>query len=187
MRWKIGSSSKKSELETRGISLLERVLKATPAILIGILLTFFLSRSGVFRQLETYALDTQVRLQGAARDSDVAVVLIDDDDYASLFDSKSPLNHLALEKLINAIAAGKPRVIGIDIDTSSAEFRNLKIPSDGPVLVWARNGSFSNRDNKFHVSNFLGGQQVDAKYGVIVMRLDSDGAIRRYARVCDTK
>ena len=186
MRWKIGSSSNKSELETRGISLLERVLKATPAILIGILLTFFLSRSGVFRQLETYALDTQVRLQGAARDSDVAVVLIDDDDYASLFDSKSPLNHSALEKLINAIAAGKPRVIGIDVDTSSAEFRNLKIPSDGPVLVWARNGSFSNRDNKFHVSNFLGGQQVDAKYGVIVMRLDSDGAIRRYTRVCDT-
>ena len=68
MLWKIGSSSKKQRLETRGISLLERVIKSVPAVLIGICLTFFLSRSGVFRQLETYALDTQVRLQGAERE-----------------------------------------------------------------------------------------------------------------------
>src|SRR5689334_9982171 len=143
MRWKIGSSSKKKELETRGISLLERAIKSLPAILIGICLTFFLSRSGIFRQLETYALDTQVRLQGAERDSDVAVVLIDDEDYANLFDGKSPLNHSSLEKIINAIAAGKPRVIGIDVDTSAPQFRDLKLPAGGPIIVWAQAGSFS--------------------------------------------
>ena len=186
MGWKIGSSSKAQNLEKRGISLLERVIKSAPAVLIGILLTFFLSRSGIFRQLETYALDTQVRLQGAEKDSEVAVVLIDDDDYASLFDGKSPLNHSSLEKVINAIAAGKPRVIGIDVDTSSPQFRDLKLPATGPVIVWAQNGSFSHRDEKYHLSALLGGQQSNEKYGVVVMRLDSDGAIRRYPRVCET-
>jgi CHASE2 domain-containing sensor protein len=186
MRWKIGSSSKKKELETRGISLLERAIKSLPAILIGICLTFFLSRSGIFRQLETYALDTQVRLQGAERDSNVAVVLIDDEDYANLFEGKSPLNHTSLEKLINAIAAGKPRVIGIDVDTSAPQFRDLKLPAGGPVIVWAQAGSFSHRDDKYHLTNLLGGQQVDAKSGIVVMRLDSDGAIRRYPRMCET-
>src|ERR1700752_2198293 len=186
MRWKVWSSSKEKELETRGISLLERVLKATPAVLIGILLTFFLSRSGIFRQLETYALDTQVRLQGVEHDSEVAVVRIDDDDYANLFGGKSPLDHVALERIIHAIAAGQPRVIGIDVDTSSPQFRDLKIPTGGPVIVWARNGSFSNRDEKYHLSAFLGGQQTAAKFGVVVMRLSADGAIRRYPRTCET-
>ena len=65
MRWKLWSSSRgtKENLEIEGISLFERILKAAPAVIIAILLTFVLSRSGFFRQLETYALDTQVRLQ----------------------------------------------------------------------------------------------------------------------------
>ena len=186
MRWKIGSSNKKQRLKTRGISLLERVIKSVPAVLIGICLTFFLSRSGVFRQLETYALDTQVRLQGAERDSNVAVVLIDDNDYGSLFEGKSPLSHIALEKVINAIAAGKPRVIGVDVDTSSPQFKELKLPAGGPVIVWAQTGSFSHRDDKYHLASLLGGQPVNTKSGIVVMRLDSDGAIRRYPRVCET-
>src|SRR5690349_17901648 len=116
MRWKLWSSRKeKTEIEKQGISLLERFIKATPAVLIGIALTFFLSRSGIFRQLETYALDTQVRLQGSLQDSDVAVVRIDDADYDDLFHSKSPLDPATLLKILNAISAGKPRVIGLDI------------------------------------------------------------------------
>jgi predicted anti-sigma-YlaC factor YlaD len=67
MRWKLWSSSRgtKENLEIEGISLFERILKAAPAVIIAILLTFVLSRSGFFRQLETYALDTQVRLQSS--------------------------------------------------------------------------------------------------------------------------
>ena len=188
MAWKLWPSSKKNkqDLEKRGISLLERVIKSTPAVLIGIVLTFFLSRSGIFRQLETYALDTQVRLQGADHDSDVVVVRIDDQDYDNLFHSKSPLDQATLLKIINAIAAGKPRVIGVDIDTTSIQFREMHPPTNGPVIVWARNGSFSHRDGKYHLSALLGGQEPDPTFGVIVMRLDADGAIRRYPQLCAT-
>jgi len=188
MRWKIWPSSKQSkqDLEKEGISLLERAIKALPAVLIGILLTFFLSRSGLFRQLETYALDTQVRLQGAAQDSDVAVVLIDDADYSQLFHRKSPLDPNTLVNLINAIAAGKPKLIGIDLDTSAPEFQNLHLPPGGPPVVWARSGMFSRVDEKFHLSDFLGGQQTNVPSGLVVLRLDADGAIRRYPRICET-
>ncbi|MGB9180762.1 MAG: CHASE2 domain-containing protein [Pyrinomonadaceae bacterium] len=188
MRWKIWPSSKESQidLEKRGISLLERVFKSIPAVLIGIVLTFALSRSGFFRQLETYALDTQVRLQGTAEDSDVAIVRINDEDYANLFHDKSPLDQAVLQKVISAIAAGKPRVIAIDIDTSAPEFRELHPAPDWPKIVWARNGHFSNIDGKYHLTQVLGEQQPNALNGLVVLQLDPDGAIRRYPRLCET-
>jgi CHASE2 domain-containing sensor protein len=189
MRWKIWPSSqrKKIELEKQGISLLERAFKAAPAIIVGVLLTFFLSRSHYFRQLETQALDTQVRMQGAPEDSDVAVVLINDADYAGLFQSKSPLDQATLLKLINAIAAGQPRVIGIDIDTSAPEFREAQASAAGPRVVWARNGVFSNVDGKYHLFEFIGGKQTETQFGLVVMRLDADDIIRRYTRLCDSE
>jgi CHASE2 domain-containing sensor protein len=189
MRWKLWSSSRgtKENLEIEGISLFERILKAAPAVIIAILLTFLLSRSGFFRQLETYALDTQVRLQSSQLESDVAIVRIDDDDYAALFHEKSPLDHTALTRLINAIALGKPRVIGVDLDTSTPEFRDFHPLPGWPPIVWARNGSFSNREGKFHALKVLGGQQPQATAGLVVLKLDADTAVRRYTRMCKTE
>lgn len=188
MRWKFWPSSneKKVDLEKRGISLLERTIKSIPAVLIGIVLTFFLSRSGLFRQLETYALDTQARLHETAEDTDVVVVRIDDEDYAKLFHQKSPLDHNNLLKIIKSVAAGKPRVIGIDIETTAPQFQELKPEPNWPVVVWARNGVFSQRDGKYHLFQLLGGQEANAVSGIVVMQLDPDGAIRRYPRVCET-
>src|SRR5713226_7277101 len=178
MRWKVWSSSKetKKNFETRGISLLERTFKATPAILIGIVLTFFLARFGLFRQLETYALDVQVQLQGAEGDSDVAIVRIDDEDYEKLFHEKSPLDQATLLKIINAIAAGQPKVIGVDIDTAAPQFRDLHPPTGGPTIVWARNGSFSHREERYRLSELLGGQEAHVPFGLVVLRLDPDSA-----------
>jgi CHASE2 domain-containing sensor protein len=188
MRWKIWPSSKESriDLEKRGISLLERTFKSIPAVLIGVVLTFALSRSGFFRQLETYALDTQVRLQGSAEDSDLIIVRIDDADYASLFHEKSPLDQASLQKLISAIAAGKPRVIAVDIDTSAPEFRDLHPAPEWPKVVWARNGIYSNIDGKYHLTQLLGQQEPPVLSGLVILQLDPDGAIRRYPRLCET-
>jgi CHASE2 domain-containing sensor protein len=188
MRWKIWPSSKESQidLENRGISLLERTFKSIPAVLIGVVLTFALSRSGFFRQLETYALDTQVRLQGGAEDSDVAMVHIDDEDYATLFHEKSPLDQAILQKIISAIAAGKPRVIAVDIDTSAPEFQDIHPAQDWPKVVWAQNGNFSNIDGKYHLTQLLGQRQPPVLSGLVIMQLDADGAIRRYPRLCQT-
>ena len=189
MRWKLWSSSRgtKENLEIEGISLFERILKAAPAVIIAILLTFILSRSGFFRQLETYALDTQVRLQSSQQESDVAIVRSDDDEYANLFHEKSPVDHVALAKLINAIALGRPKVIGVDIDTSPPEFRDFHSLPGWPPIVWARNGSFSNREQKFHALKVLGGQEPAPASGLVVLKLDADTAVRRYTRVCETE
>ncbi|MDQ3920540.1 MAG: CHASE2 domain-containing protein [Acidobacteriota bacterium] len=188
MRWRFRASDKRGDVEAekRRISLLERTFKSVPAIIIGVVLTFALSRSGLFRQFETYAIDTQVRLQGPAPDSDVAVVLIDDADYLNIFQEKSPLDEAGLKKIIDAIAAGRPRVIGVDIDTSAPEFRALRPQPGWPATVWARNGSFSNRDGRYHVSRLLGEQQPPVAAGLVVSQLDADGAVRRYQRVCET-
>ena len=189
MRWKLWSSSRgtKENLEIEGISLFERILKAAPAVIVAVLLTFVLSRSGFFRQLETYALDTQVRLQSSQQESEVAIVRIDDDDYANLFHEKSPLDRATLSKVIDAIALGKPKVIGIDIDTSGPEFRDFHSLPGWPPIVWARNGSFSNREQKFHVLKVLGGQEPAPPSGLVVLKLDADTAVRRYARMCETE
>lgn len=190
MNWKsiIWPSSKESKarMKQQKLSLIARILKAAPVILGAILLTFFLSRTGVFRQLESEALDTQMRLQSTQEDSEVVIIEIDDQDYANLFQSKSPLDHKNLTRLIDALALGKPRVIGVDIDTAAAEFRDVQPGTNWPAVVWARNGTFSNRDEKYHVTNVLGGRNPPPPSGLAVMRLSNDNAVRRYTRICDT-
>ena len=188
MRWRFWhpSQEKKVKLEKKGISLLERTFKSIPVVLIGIVLTFVLSRSGFFRQIETYSLDTQVRLQGAPEESPVAVVLIDQGDFVNLFQEKSPLDPAALHKIISAVAAGKPKAIGVVIDTSAPEFKELRPDADWPAVVWAQNGAFSYRDRKYHLLKVLGGQPAPAPAGLVVFKLDPDGAIRRYPRLCET-
>lgn len=188
MRWKIWPSSKgiRKGLNQRWVPLFERTMKLVFAVLIGSTLIFFLSRSGILRQLESYALNTQMRLQAANPDSEVVVVLINDEDYRSLFQGKSPLNQAKLSQLISAIAAGKPRVIGVDIDTSDSEFQQLQPQPDWPPVVWARNGVFSNREGKLLLSPVLANPKPQVLSGVIVLQLESDGATRRYPRLCAT-
>ena len=188
MRWRFWhpSQEKKLRLEKKGISLLERTFKSIPIVLIGIVLTFVLSRSGFFRQIETYSLDTQVRLQGAPEESPVAVVLIDKGDFANLFQEKSPLEPAALHRIISAIAAGRPKAIGVVIDTSAPEFTEFRPAPDWPPVVWALNGAFSYRDRRYHLHKVLGGQPTAAPAGLVVFKLDPDGAIRRYPRMCET-
>lgn len=140
------------------ISLRKRLLRAVPVLIGAFLLTFLLSRAGLFRQLETYTLDTQMRLQETPHDSDVAMVLINDDDYGKIFQGKSPLDPANLQKLINTIARGRPRVIGVDIDTAGPEFRALQHPPEWPPIVWARNAVFSNIEGRYYLFNVLGGE-----------------------------
>lgn len=187
MRWRFWRSTReeKLDLEKRGISLLERTIKSIPVVIIGIVLTFVLSRSGFFRQIETYSLDTQVRLQGAPEESPVAIVRIDGADFTHLFQEKSPLDPAALHKVIGAIAAGRPKVIGVVIDTSAPEFREFRPAPDWPAVVWAQNATFSYRHGKYQLFKVLGGQP--AASGLVVLQLDADGAVRRYPRLCETE
>jgi len=169
------------------VTLLARILKAAPAILIAVLLTAFLSRSGFLRQLETAALDTQMRLRGAPEESDIAIVTIDDADYAKLFHKKSPLDRKALIELLNAIALGKPKVIGIDLDTSAKEFGELQVNPQWPMTIWARNGAYSSIEGRFRLDDVLGNENSAVNSGLVTLKADPDRSVRLYTRVVETQ
>lgn len=162
-----------------------RSIKALPVIAIGILLTFIFSNAGLLRKLETTALDTTMRLRRSRTDSEVAIVRITDDDYKALFGRKSPLDPNQLKNILEAIAIGKPKLIAVDIDTSSPEFKEMPLPA-APTIVWARNGVYSKIKREFYVFDVLGARQPTPPAGVVLLKQDDDGAIRRYTRLCKT-
>lgn len=167
-------------------SLWWRLFKAVPIFIVTLLLTLTLGREGLLRQLETTALDTQMRFYASQKESDVVIVRITDDDYKQLFQSKSPLDPTQLKAIIDAIAIGGPKVIGIDIDTSAKQFQDLRPEASWPPVVWARTAVYSNINKNFHLFDVLGGQNPPLS-GLVSMKQDSDGALRRYSRAHDTE
>jgi CHASE2 domain-containing sensor protein len=127
---------------TRGVqasTLLRRLVRAIPAVLFLIVLVWIFGHVGVLRRLEKITSDTEMLLNRAPYESQVALVTITDEDYRSLFGGISPLQPEKLEGLINAIAKGAPAVICVDVDTSSTTFRDrFKIHNWRPHLVWER-------------------------------------------------
>jgi CHASE2 domain-containing sensor protein len=163
-----------------------RLLRAVPFFLISAVLTFLLSQAGTFIRLETTALDLQMQLREPPPESDVAVVRITNEDYRNLFGGKSPLNPVQLQNIINAIALGKPKAIGVDIITSASEFRGINIPSDVPI-IWARTAVYSNKEKSFYLNDVLGEREPAPPFGLTTLKEDSDGILRRYQRVFKTE
>ena len=159
------------------------LLKASPTIL-GISLTMLVVESvGWLDRFETAGIDVFNILQAPREPSHVVVVGITEDDYKTLFSETSPLDYKRLDQIIHALAIGRPRAIGVDLDTASGEFRHLSIPADAPPIVWGQD--LDRRNDTARVLPVLGGEQVrllrpcDAT-GVALMPEDSDGVIRRY-------
>lgn len=165
-----------------------RLIGASPFIALGIFLTLLYSDTNLFRQLETRALDLQMLLREPPDSSNVVVVRITDADYRNpdLFDGKSPLDPEKLQGIIGAIASAKPRVIGVDLDTSVKEFQTIKPPPEWPPVIWARGATYSNLSNKYVLSDALGGNNPYSRCGLVTLKVDSDGVIRRYTRWYDT-
>jgi CHASE2 domain-containing sensor protein len=186
-RRKLRRRRKKARADEVKKPFLLRLLKATPVLLLATVLTFVLSQVGALQKLETTALDVQTRLLATAPDSEVAIVRITDDDYrdANLFKNKSPLDPTVLKKLIEAISRGGPRAIAVDIDTSAAQFAAMEVPQNDPPIVWGRTAVFSNKEENFYLLDVLGSQQQPS--GLIILKLDPDGAVRRYQRIFSAK
>jgi len=184
-RRKLRRKRKSDEAAKEKSSFWLRLLRALPFFLISAVLTFLLSQAGNFIKLETTALDLQMRLQEPPSQSKVAIVRITNEDYKSLFGGKSPLNPEQLQRIINAIALGKPKAIGVDIITSSSEFRNAGFSSNVP-LIWARTALYSNKEQNFYLNDVLGGREPAPASGLIVLHEDSDGILRRYQRLFKT-
>jgi CHASE2 domain-containing sensor protein len=183
---KPGNLRQMSELSTHR-SFWRHLLRAFPVFIIVTLLTLVLEHVGWLRGFETSALDTWLRLLKPIRPQFVCVVTITEEDYRTIFDGKSPLNPETVVTLIRAIADGKPAVIGVDIDTSDAEWRSLigdVLPlSRGQIpIVWEQEAS--GQEEPLRTDKVLGGTEVTPKplSGISGLFQDWDGVVRRSRR-----
>lgn len=93
---------------------------------------------------DSIARDAEARSNPAIPSSDIVLVTITDSDYATFFGGRSPLRADTLDRIIRVIAAARPRVVGIDLDTSDPSFGQLAplaesfAQSREPRVVWAQ-------------------------------------------------
>jgi CHASE2 domain-containing sensor protein len=163
------------------------LLRAFPVFVIVILLTLLLESAGWLRGFQTTALDTWFRLRKPITPQFVSVVTINEDDYLRIFGGKSPLNPGTVVALIRAIADGKPTVIGVDIDTSDAQWqsavRDDLPPAEGHTsIVWEQEAI--GQEEPLTPVKVLGGAEVTPKplTGISGLFEDWDGVIRRSRR-----
>ena len=163
--------------------------KAFPWVVGVSFLTLFLHHNGSLNRLESTAIDFATRLREPLVPADVFIVKIDDGDYQSIFQNRSPLDRTQLKEIIKAAVSGRPRVIGIDIDTSDPGDLMLSPEELGGVrLVWGQTVAQIRTEKKYILEPIpvLGGQKPQPpleSLGVAVLPpLDDDGRARRYAR-----
>lgn len=127
----------------------------------------------------------------------VVVVDIDDAAYDELFDGTSPLDPAALRRLVDAVAQGRPRAIGVDIDTSSRRFAGFEPDPAWPPIVWARAtrpvaagsnapGLVRSGEHALSIAVALGRSdpRVLANAAIpVVLADDADRRVRRYQQV----
>jgi hypothetical protein len=166
----------------------KHLLRSLPTIFVIAAATFALDRLGFLDHFETAGLDTFNLLQSGKEATDVVLLGINDEDYEDkqLFSGTSPLRCETVQKIIEAIATGRPRVIGVDLDTSSPQFACLQIPDDWPPIVWAEDGIWDEKAKGFVEVRCLAGNgpaRNRDEYGLARTPLDrSDGIARRYRR-----
>jgi CHASE2 domain-containing sensor protein len=156
----------------------------------SLLLGYLFHHSSPGHLLDGLALDSLLLLHAPRPVEDVVVVAIDDTDYEQLFADRSPLDVGQLEALLSAVARGRPRVIGVDLDTSASEFASLGSLArdiDGIPVVWATD-AIPDADGdhghpRFAPVGLLGRPVHDGdRAGVALVPLDADGVVRRYRR-----
>src|SRR5688500_6635709 len=122
--------------------------------------TAALERLGAFDQFETAGLDSFNILQSTRNPRDVVMTGITAADYqGGLVNATSSLGCSWIRRILTAIAAGKPRVIGVDLDTSSGDFTCLAgLPPVWPPIVWAQDAIWHGEEHAFELLPVLGGQ-----------------------------
>lgn len=167
-----------------------RVLSALPAIAAAAVLVTLFNGADSFRALEKKLLDAQMRWDVPGAESDVAVVEITEEDYYQLFGGASPLDPPRLRRLIGAIAAAGPCVIGVDISTFDPPFREMETPGDWPPVVWVRDvwEDAPGADGRPTPRDVLGGRDpaLNRDAGLALLIKDGAGVTRRYRRVIET-
>ena len=167
------------------------LLKTLSVILVlGLIAYTLYERATVLEQMERMARDFHARLLPPRQATRLVVIQITDSDYETLFASTSPLDAGRLGSLLGAIAAGRPRLIAVDLVTAEPEFRTLASLEDEVPIIWAREVIWTRElESQTVMLDFAGLHRPDSRFGLVSMERDPDGVIRRYRRyseVADT-
>ena len=181
-----------SSVPPRGGPLLRRLLRATPVLLLTLGLSFLLDRN---EQAEWAALDFQARLRPISDSSDVVVVRIDDADHDTIFGGVTPLDPAKVHGVIEAIARGRPKVIGVDLESGAAAYASVPDSVLGVPVVWARDARCLSEQGdptarcspeRLRPGGARGRPGPMRQTGLALLSPDGDGTIRRYRRSLPT-
>ena len=169
----------------------QSLLRDVTVVVVISVVTLGLQHAGLLYRFETAGLDAFNILKPARDATDLVVVGISEDDYADplLFRSTSPLDCAALRRILDAIATGRPRVIGVDLDTSSGDFSclsNATGKSPWPPVVWVQDAIWEPGARQFTPQPVRRGTTsapgpADAT-GLATFPQEPDGVIRLYHR-----
>jgi hypothetical protein len=158
---------------------LGRLSRSKAALIVIAVTVMIFQMRNLPETLANSSLDAAIKIQRSEQAKSVRLVTIDDNDYAALFHSRSPLDAATLAKLLDAVAKGHPRAIVVDIDTSDPSFRDMPTP---PVpIVWnASAQEFA--DGKFAVYQPLGGRTMppNSVTALAVAPQEERGIVRGY-------
>ena len=156
-------------------------------IFLVVVFTIVLEHAGWSKGFERAAFDAWLRarlhLDPVSESDQIVIVGITDQDYEDTFEAKSPLDEKALEEILQAILSAKPAVIGVDLDTSSEQFKAMKLTSEIPI-VWAEDALFNEeKPGEPTVFRALAGTQSEPLLtGIASLPIDNDGIVRSYTR-----
>jgi CHASE2 domain-containing sensor protein len=163
-----------------------RLLRALPVLLVTLVLSVWLDRN---EEAEWAALDFQARLRPVARSSDVVVVRIDDADHDTIFGGVTPLDPAKVLRVVDAIARGHPRVIGVDLESGAAAYAAVPDSVRAVPVVWARNARCVGEDGnpvascapeRLQLAPVRGTPGPARQTGLALLSPDGDGTLRRY-------
>ena len=167
--------------------------RAIPTIVICLFVTFLFERAGILDFFNNFAIDLFTIVHPAPEPRDVFIVAIDEQDYHRTFGATSPLDRPQLQKILDAVVAGHPQAIGIDIQTDDPRFRKLHVPDGAPPIVWVARPIVHNEPcwwwfacSRYEPGTFLGGNDPDGDCArscaaiPFILPARGDAVIRRY-------
>jgi adenylate cyclase len=158
---------------------------------VGLLLVALLSQSGIAERLELATYDLRFRVRGArAADAPIVIVAINDESFNVLNRNLRTWPRAEYARLIDAIAAGGPAVIGVDVawthagtDAGGDEALAQSLKRAGPVvlagLLEHQEGAGYEYDRYAAPVEPLA--EAATGIGLVNMTLDADGVLRRVA------
>lgn len=124
--------------KVEGETLRQHIIRTLPLLcLLAVVSHFIDHETPLLSFFENPAIDSFIRMDRIKPEHTFRVE-IDEQDYQSMFKRQRPLNAAKIAEIINAIAAGKPRAIVVDLDTEDESYRELRKIDFPCKVIWAR-------------------------------------------------